>query len=301
MELFSKVIVKTDSQKVSGNAITGVDHGHIFQMEKGASMEIMNMGNSKLPELSNLIELWKSQYDNSASVYGANTGEAPTAGTPYSQTALLNQVANSPFEYQREVWGIFLNEILNDWIKPFLKKRIMKPHYLVSEYDDDDLVVIDNAIGEFEAKKVLKDNLLKGKTMSAEEYLQAKDAVKTSLRTLGKRREIEIPKGFLDVEGKITANITGELKNKAAMLQSLDSVFGKIISTYNPNTGTFSAFTDKTLRKLIGEITELAGIPFSFAQFPDNAPTQGLNAPNMTTPTPSADLSAVTPATPVAA
>ncbi len=287
MELYGKILVKTTSQKVSGNAITGVDHGHIFQMERDADMTVMNMGNSKLPELEKMIDMWKQQYDNSASVYGANTGEAPTAGTPYSQTALLNQVANSPFEYQREVWGIFLNEILNDWIKPFLKKRIMKEHYLVSEFDDEELVVIDNAVSDFEARKILKENLLKGKSMSAEEYLAAKDAIKTTLRTLGKKREIKIPKGFLDVEGNITANITGELKNKAAILQSLDGIMKNIIATFNPNTGTFGALTDPVLSKLFGQIVEMAGIPFSFAQFKSGTnPTQG------------SDLSAISPVTP---
>lgn len=285
MELFAKILVKTDSQKVSGNAITGVDHGHIFQLEKGADMNIMNMGGSKLPELQGVIDMWKNQYDNSASVYGANTGEAPTAGTPYSQTALLNQVANSPFEYQREVWGIFLNGILNDWIMPFLKKRITKEHYLVSEFDDEELAVIDNAVSDFEARKILKDNLLKGKTMSAEEYVQAKDAIQSTLRTLGKKREIKIPKGFLDVEGHISANITGELKNKAAILQSLDGIMKNIISTFNPNTGTFGALTDPVLSKLFGQIVEMAGIPFSFAQFKglQSSPTQG------------ADVSAISP------
>jgi hypothetical protein len=256
-------------------------------MEKGADMNVMNMGASKLPELEKMIDMWKQQYDNSASVYGANTGEAPTAGTPYSQTALLNQVANSPFEYQREVWGIFLNEILNDWIKPFLKKRITKEHYLVSEFDDEELAVIDNAVADYEARQILKDNLLRGKTMSAEEYVAAKDVIKGTLRTLGKKREINIPKGFLDVEGHITANITGELKNKAAILQSLDGIMKNIIATFNPNTGTFGALTDPVLSKLFGQIVEMAGIPFSFAQFKSD-----------TNPTQTSDLSAISPVTP---
>jgi hypothetical protein len=266
-ELFGKILIQTDSTKVSGNAITGVDHGHIFQLEAGRTMQVMNMGNSKLPELQNMIGLWKQQYDSAASTYdGANTGEAPTAGTPYSQTALLNQVANTPFEYQREVWGIFLNEILNDWIKPFLKKRIMKPHYLVSEYEDEELAVIDEAISDFEARKVLKDALLQGKTMSREEYVTIKDAIKTSMSKLGAKREVDIPKGFLDVEGKITANITGELKNKQAILQSLDGVLKTVVSSFNPNTGTFGVLTDPTLNKLFRNIVDMAGIPISSAE-----------------------------------
>lgn len=288
MELFAKILIQTDSQKVSGNAITGVDHGHIFQMEKGATMQVMNMGGSKLPEMERLIGLWKQQYDASASTYdGANTGESPTAGTPYSQTALLNQVANTPFEYQREVWGIFLNEILNDWIKPFLKKRIMKPHYLVSEYDDEELALIDESVSDFEARKVLKEQLLKGKKMSRQEYVETKEAIKTSLGKLGGKREIDIPKGYLDVEGKITANITGELKNKAAILQSLDSVLKTVVASFNPNTGTFGVLTDPTLNGIFREIIEVSGIGIPSGKF-KAAETSGpqIAAPVVATPQP---------------
>lgn len=284
MDLSGKVVLATDSQKISGNAITDIDTGHIFQLEAGRSLTSVNLSASNLPQFQNNINLWNDQYDRASSSFSANTGEAPTAGTPYSQTALLNQVANTPFEYQREVWGIFLNEILNEWVLPFLKKRIMKEHYLISEYSDDELAIIDNAVAEFEAKKVLKDKLLQGIPMSAEEYVKSKEAVRTALSSLGTKREIKIPKGFLDVEGKITANITGELKNKSAILQSLDSVFAKLVSTYNPETGDFAALSNPTLREIFGNIVELAGIPISFASMKPVASA-----------TPPADLSAVVP------
>jgi hypothetical protein len=139
MELSGKVVLSTTSKKVSGNAITGVESGHIFELEEGKTINSLNLAPSALPQFQNIIDLWNIQYDRASSTYNANTGEAPTAGTPYSQTALLNQVANSPFEYQREVWGIFLNEILNDWILPHLKKKILKEHDLVSEFDEEEL------------------------------------------------------------------------------------------------------------------------------------------------------------------
>jgi len=284
MELSGKVILATDSQKVSGNALVGVDNGHIFQLEAGRSITSLNLSASNLPQLQNTITMWDDQYNRAASTFSANIGEAPTAGTPYSQTALLNQVANTPFEYQREVWGIFLNEVLNDWVVPFLKKRILKEHYLVSEFSDDELAVIDNAIGNFEAKKVLKDKLMQGVPMSAEEFVKTKESIRTSMSALGNKRGIKIPAGFLDIEGKLTANITGELKNKAAILQSLDSVFAKLVSSYDPNTGEFMALTNPILRELLGNIVEMAGIPVSFASM--EPVSKG---------TPVADLSAINP------
>lgn len=287
MELSGKVLLYTDSQKVSGNAITGMDNGHILQLEPQRTIGSLNLSASSLPEFQNIIELWRQQYDNSASVHDANTGEAPTAGTPYSQTALLNQVANSPFEYQREVWGIFLNEILNDWIFPHIQKRILKAHYLTSEFSQDELMIIDEAINAGNTDRYVKEALLSGQTASPEVIEQIKGQVANELGKLGNKREIEIPEKFLDIKGRISANITGELKNKSAILQSLDGILKTIVSTFNPNTGTYSALEDPTLSKIFGTIVEMSGIPLSFGQLKGN----------ITKPT-TTDMSAVSPMQP---
>ena len=74
MDLSGKALLSTDSQKVSGNAITGVDTGHIFQLEPGRSITSLNLAPSALPEYHNVIELWNQQYDRVASTFNANSG-----------------------------------------------------------------------------------------------------------------------------------------------------------------------------------------------------------------------------------
>ncbi len=285
MDLSGKVILTTDSQKVSGNAITGIDNGHIFQLEPGRTLTSMNLSASALPEYHNIIDLWRQQYDNSVSVHDANTGEAPTAGTPYSQTALLNQVANSPFEYQREVWGIFLNEVMNDWILPYVKKRIMKEHYLVSEFSDEELDMIDEDIRNMNAMDYVKEELLKGEVPTQDGVTSVTENTNSALSKLGKKREIKIPKDYLDIEGRISANITGEMKNKQALLASLAQIGKDISATYNPQTGQFGAMQDPFLRKLYGTIINLAGTPITSADL----------KPVNTAPTAQPDQSAVAP------
>lgn len=291
MDISGKVILTSDSQKVSGNAITGIDNGHIFQLEAGRSIQSLNLAPSALPQFERMIELWNQQYNNVASVYAANTGEAPTAGTPYSQTALLNQVANSPFEFRREEYGIFINEILNDWIYPELMKIAKSKDYLVSEFDNDELDLIDESIANFKVngmihEKLLDPNLPDSELPTPEFQAQATQEIREELKKSGTKREIVLPKGFLDVKGKLTANITGELKNKAALLQSLDSIFRTVVSTFNPNTGTYAALEDPVLAKVFGTIVEMSGVPFS----------AGSLRPTGTQPMQQADVSAVAPA-----
>lgn len=268
MDLAGKVVLSTNSKKVSGNVLTGVKNGHIFELEDGKSITPINLSPSALPQLENMINLWDSQYNRASSTYDANTGEAPTAGTPYSQTALLNQVANSPFEYRREEMGIFQNEILNEWILPELKKRIVKNHNLVADYSDEELDIIDEAVATFEGKNKMIEALLNPNMspLTPEQDMMNRESVKTSLKKHGGKREIAIPEKFLDVNGKITANVTGELKNKQAVLQSLDGIMKTIVSTFNPQTGTYAALEDPVLSKIFGSIVEMAGLPISFAQ-----------------------------------
>lgn len=268
MDLAGKVVLSTNSKKVSGNVLTGVKNGHIFELEDGKSITPINLSPSALPQLENMINLWDSQYNRASSTYDANTGEAPTAGTPYSQTALLNQVANSPFEYRREEMGIFQNEILNEWILPELKKRIVKNHNLVADYSDEELDIIDEAVATFEGKNKMIEALLNPNMspLTPEQDVMNRESVKTSLKKHGGKREIAIPEKFLDVNGKITANATGELKNKQAVLQSLDGIMKTIVSTFNPQTGTYAALEDPVLSKIFGSIVEMAGLPISFAQ-----------------------------------
>jgi len=299
MELSGKVLLSTNSKKVSGNAITDVASGHIFELEPNATMQSLNILPSAFPQFQVAIDLWNAQFDKVSSTYAANTGEAPTAGTPYSQTALLNQVANSPFEYQREVWGIFLNEILNDWVLPYVKKRILKSHTLVADYTPEELELIDEDLANYDVNPQIVDMVLADQPISNEVVSVLKEANKQARnKALGNKREFVIPAKWLDIDGQITANITGELKNKAAMLQSLDSVFAKLISTYNPQTGTFAVLDNPVLAKLFGSIVEMAGITFSYSQMMDstkkttNTPPQAsqpLTAPTAMQP----DLTAI--------
>jgi hypothetical protein len=297
MDISGKVVLATDSQKVAkaGNALVGVDNGHIFELEPNRSITSVNLAPSALPQFENVINLWNQQFDRVASTYDANTGEAPPAGTPYSQVALLNQVANSPLEYRREEAGIFWNEVLNRWVLPFIKKRILKPHYLVSEFGDEELEIIDEAIKTKNYNQAMKDTFKKMMNDEADvnDLMQsgmgALESTTAELKKFGKKREIEIPEKFLDVEGKITANITGELKNKQAILQSLDSILKTVVSSFNPNSGQFGVLQDPTLSKIFGQIVEMAGVPISSAQL-----RAGTSAPTGMTP----DLSAIQPVQP---
>jgi hypothetical protein len=55
------------------------------------------------------------------------------------------------------------------------------------------------------------------------------------------------------------------------MFQSLDSILRTIISTFDPNTGTYQALENPTLSKIFGTIVEMSGVPISFNQLKQGA------------------------------
>lgn len=288
LDLSGKVFTK-GTVKGIGNAIVGVDTGHHFELKANDTMEAFQLSTAMMPQFENLIRLFGEEYNRISSTYDANTGEQPPSGTPLGQTQILNQVANSPFQYQQEVWGIWLNEILNDWVYPYLKNKILKEHDLVSDFTDEELDQIDEAIGNDFVNTQIAEMMFNRQDVTPEsQAMMTEQARKELMKKNGKKREIKIPKGFLDVEGKLTANITGELKNKGAMMQSMDSVFGKVISTFNPNTGKYAALEDPTLSKIFKGIVEMSGIPFSSTQLgsptgvqPTSMSAQATTAPAM--------------------
>lgn len=269
MDLAGKVVAKTTSKKL-GNNILEVDNGKIFEISQGEEFEVLNLIPAALGQFENQINMWKEQADGATGSYDATTGEQPPSGTPYSQTALLNQIASKPFDYRREEAGIFLTRLFEKWIIPYLIKKLKKKHILATDFDEDELAMIDNDFATHRANTKVKENLMKGKWTSPEEY----QALLEMEKLIGTKRYLDMPDDYFDdIIPKVSVNPTGELKNKQAILQSLSTIMGDVMRTYNPNTGTFGVFDDPRLAKIFSTIVELSGAGISPASLGMNKPS----------------------------
>lgn len=259
MALAGRVGIKTNSKKL-GNNVLEHDHGKIYELGLNEDINAFNLAPSALGQYQNQIEKWRAQGDNVSNSFNAITGEQPPSGTPYAQTQLLNQVATKPFDYKREEWGIHLTKIFDKWVIPYLIKKIKKEHILVSEFSDDELEMIDESFAAMHANKEIIKKILQGEVVDPMQQTEMMDDYKKHIKKQGKKRFIEVPDDyFKDIECKVTVITTGEQKNKAVILQSIDTIMERYISTFNPNTGTFGAVEDPFLQKLFREAIELAG------------------------------------------
>lgn len=278
MDIAGRVLIKTDADNVAEN-ILEVDDGKIFKLEPGRDMTAMQLAPAALGNYQNMVEQWNMQLDKATSTFDANTGEQPPSGTPYSQTALLNQVAQRPFAFRQEEAAIDLEEAFNEWVLPHIIKKIKKEHILVTDFDETTLEAIDESFANYTQRQAAKSAAFTQleKALSGElgaqlpnvedEMVEAKQNTMQTLGKQGAKRYIKIPENFFDgYAGKMTLNITNEQQNKAAILQSLSSIMQTVTQSFNPNTGTFSVLEDPTLSKIFGAIVDTAGVGLSPAE-----------------------------------
>lgn len=260
-DIGGKVLVSTTSKTVGGN-ILELDNGHIFELENGTEIHAENLEPAAIGEFQNQIDRWKAQADDATSSYDANSGKQPPADTPYSQTALLNQVAAKPFDYRREEAGIFETEIWNEWIIPHLIKKLYSGHILATDFTDEELQMIDGSFSRFRVNEKVWEQIGANKIVSYEQYQSAVQLDMASMK--GSKRFLQIPDGYFDdIQAKVTVLTTGEQKNKAAILQSLSTILGEVMQTYNAQTNTFAVLENPVMARIFGTILELSGAGIS--------------------------------------
>lgn len=261
MTLAGRVGIKTDSKKVGGNVLAH-DHGKVYELEPGSEIGAFSLAPAALGHYTNLIEKWKSQATDTAFSHSALTGEQQPSGTPYAQTAFLNQVASKPYDQKREDWGIHLTKVFENWVIPFLIKKISKEHILVSDFTETELELIDASFAAHRSNKELVNKVIDlqpGEVLDPMVQEELKQSWRDFVRGTGRTRFIEVPKDyFKGITPKVTVITTGEQKNKAVLMQSLSEILKSVVQTFNPQTGTFGMLDNPELRVIFNEIMDWA-------------------------------------------
>lgn len=230
MELSGKVILKTTSKKIGNNVMTDLDNGSIVVLEDNKTLDVLNLMNGAMPQFTEVIGEWFQQYERTTASYDAVRGETPPSGQPYRLQALVAQQGGSHFDYRREEWGIFLQEVFYDWVFPYIEKRLIKQHILASDFTPEELAKLDESFANYEANKHAVDKVLSGEVFTQEDYLSVNQQFKDFIGKGGKRRFIDVPKDYYkDMKAHLTIDVTGETKNKQAVMESLNSLMTSML------------------------------------------------------------------------
>lgn len=259
MEYTTKVVGQSASKKLKGrNLLTEVDDGTILETEDNKPITALNLlPAGGLNQYGLLITQWYDQLQKTTSAYAAQRGDTPPSGTPFRLQATILQQSNSVFKTLQQEMGIFITEIIEDWIMPYLATKLNKEHILAYDFSPEELKEIDNKFTAKNANQRAIDEILAGKMITQEQYDGWIENYDAFIKQTKSQRFIQIPKDFYkNLKAKVTANITGEQRNKAATLESLNNIL--ITYASNPNLAN-----DPVASQLLTKIIELSGAGIS--------------------------------------
>lgn len=259
MEYTTKVVAQSASKKLKGrNLLTETDDGTILEHEENKPITAINLlPSGGLQQYNNLITQWYDQLQKTTSAYSAQRGDTPPSGTPFRLQATILQQSSSVFKTLQQEMGIFITEIFEDWVIPYLSKKLTKEHILAYDFSPEELKEIDKRFSVTQANRKAKEKILNGEIVTPEEYQSWLDNADEIIKQTKGKRFINIPKDFYkDLEAKVTINITGEQRNKAATLESLNSIL-TVVAT-NP-----ALMQDPVLSQIVLKIVELSGAGIS--------------------------------------
>jgi hypothetical protein len=262
MEYTTKVVGQSASKKLKGrNLLTETDDGTILETEDNKPITALNLlPSGGLAQYNNLITQWYTQLEKTTSAYSAQRGETPPSGTPFRLQATVLQQSSSVFKSLQQELGIFITEIIEDWVMPHLASKLNREHILAYNFSPEELKEIDNKFTTKQANQRAVEAILSGKMVTQEEYDGWIENYDEFIKQTKSQRFIEIPKNFYkNLKAKITVNITGEQRNKAATLESLNNIL--ITYASNPNLSQ-----DPVASQLLTRIIELSGAGISPVQ-----------------------------------
>jgi hypothetical protein len=159
-----------------------------------------------------------------------------------------------------EETGIFLQEIFEDWIFPYIEKKLTKAHILAEDFSTDELAMIDNGFARMVANEKATQALLSDMPVTSDLYGMVFDEALKAVNNGTQRRFLDIPQGFFkNMNAKVTVLITGENKNKGVVLESLARVLADVAA--NP-----MLLQNPTTKKIFSRIVEMSDIGISPAE-----------------------------------
>lgn len=221
-------------------------------------------------QYQNEVTMIETLADKICNTFEVVTGESMPAATPFRLGAQLGASAKKLFEFVRQNCGIFVSDVMRNWVLPEIGKKMDHEHMIDLMGSVEELSAFDEAYRNSVLYGQLKDYILKTG------YLPTREEFDTAAKTLSEQmknsdRKIKIEKGFMDEEflekARLSIDPTGETEDQSATKETLGNILQ--IVTSNP-----AILQDPNARMIIGRIMEFSGIsPLKLVGF-TSAPVQ---------------------------
>lgn len=246
LDLASKLIFQTSDQSfLSQNALTNIENGDILIHKINEPLTQINNGGHDIVSSQNYMAMWKALGNDVTGTSESMRGETAPSGTPWRQVDALLQENHSLFELMTENKGIHIEEMMRNYVIPFLKKRHLKTSKQISAVlEAHDLTRIDSKFIKGVVKKVVNRAVVKavirGEDPTPEDQMmlgnQVSQGIQGRLSELGNQRFFkpsDLPDKLWadvleDIEWELEVDVTRESSNAKDDLVTLSTVFQTI-------------------------------------------------------------------------
>jgi hypothetical protein len=243
-----KKLYVTDDPDILANIFDeGIDHGTVLRISQGKMLTELNQLPTGVPIYQSIRQEWDDSASKSTSSFAAAIGEEAKAGTPFRSQYLQNIEAHSQFEQYREEIGIFLKEVIEDWVLPDALKKAASKGEIFNTFTPQELQLIDEVIVEASVLQANVEQLLSGKVVDPTENDILRQELGSQLRREGTRRQITDIQEFIKEAGKqVRVHTTDEARSKAVLFES----YSNLLALLAPEDPRFNALMDKVMQAL---------------------------------------------------
>jgi len=248
MKLGSKHLFQTRDDTVEDNIMSDLLDGDIIKVQSEITpiaTEERNLG-AYSQEEAKVMEIVRSN----SNAHEIMTGETMPSGTPFRLGAMLNQNAGKLFEFIRENLGLFLEEVITEWVLPEFEKNVTKEH-IFELFDNETIELIVERDANRRINEALKQYVLKNGTFPTKQEVEI-----IKEHEMSNRKDVQfvkIIKGWLKFDKTIRIDPTGEQTNTQQKVESISN-FIQLLSQ-NP-----AVMTDPRLKKMLDKLAEEVGL-----------------------------------------
>lgn len=247
----SKKIWQTLDPNTQRNLFTEADNGTVLPVNKEIVPVLMEERN--LPDYNALGAEVEKGADSLAFTYDVNTGESLPSGTPFRLGAILAKAVDSYFSVKREKLGLFVRDIIFDFVIPGFKRKSNIAHIFNFDQDSDDYEHLAELVANYRVNDAVVAYYEKHGFFPSQFEIDAeRERVRQEER--GKKAQfLEIPDGFYDdVKYRIDIRVTNEQQDVPTDLESLLNILQTVAS--NP-----AILQDPFLRSVFEQAMNMVG------------------------------------------
>lgn len=255
LELASKKLYLTnDDELEDSNFFVDKENGDVVYSGKEVT-ELSTFTNA-LPLYENVKESWLNQFKASLSAFDAVTGESMPSGTAYRLGLLQAKQASSMFDYLKQGKGMFVEEVITDWVLQEVAKGINRQFVLSAGFTPQQLDVINERFATSLANKEIIKQIERGKLPTSASYQAIIDDIKQGLST-EETQFIDIPKGmFKNIKNKVKVIVVDESEDVQAKIDTLSSFLQ--VAQNDPEGIIFGPDGVKNIVKEISRLTNIS-------------------------------------------